>query len=306
MLGPAAQIVAIGEILWDVFPDGERLGGAPFNFAAQAARLGHPTALLSAVADDERGHKALVEAQRLGVSTDLIRTVRKPPTGHVTVAVDEGDQPDYVIHRPAAYDRVALTGEAARAIGENPPEWVYFGTLLQTDPAARATTLRLLDAAPKTRRLYDVNLRKDSYNRELLAELLPLATVLKINADETAQVRRLLGEPESDIETFAQEYAARYDYEGVCVTLGADGCYVLWNGREVRAESYPVLVRDAVGAGDAFAAAFVHGVSSGWTPQRTADFANRVGALIASRQGATPAWTIAEAIALKRKQEFRS
>jgi len=300
MLEPAAQIVAIGEILWDVFPDGERLGGAPFNFAAQGARLGHRTALLSAVADDARGRRALDEARRLAVSTDLIQTVPSPPTGEVTVDVDEGGQPDYVIHRPAAYDRVELTDAAAEALMTNPPEWIYFGTLLQTDTAARATTLRLLDAAPGARRLYDVNLRKDSYSRELLRQLLPLATVLKLNAGETAEVRRLFGEPESDMETFAQEYAARYGYEGVCVTLGADGCHVLWDGREVRAGSYPVTVRDAVGSGDAFAAAFVHGVSSGWTTEETADFANRVGSLIASRPGAVPAWTVAEAMALER------
>jgi len=301
MLEPAAEIVAIGEILWDVFPDGERLGGAPFNFAAQAARLGHLTALLSAVADDERGRKALAEARRLEVATELIGTVEMPSTGQVTVIVDEGGQPEYAIRRPAAYDRVALADTAAQALEANPPDWVYFGTLLQTDSAARATTLRLLAVAPKARRLYDVNLRKDSYSRELLAQLLPLATVLKINVSEAAEVRRLFGEPESDIETFAREYAARYGYEGVCVTLGADGCYVLWNGREVRAESYSVTMRDAVGSGDAFAAAFVHGVSSGWPTEQTADFANRVGSLIASRSGAVPAWTVAEAMALERK-----
>jgi fructokinase len=300
MLELATQIVAIGEILWDVFPDGERLGGAPFNFAAQAAALGHRTALLSAVADDERGSKALAEARRLAVATELIRTVEAPPTGYVTVSVDEGGQPDYVIHRPAAYDRVELADEAVTELRSNPPEWIYFGTLLQVDPAALATTLRLLDAAPQARRLYDVNLRKDSYSRELLGQLLPLATVLKINADEAAEVRRLFGEPESDIETFALDYAERYGYEGVCVTLGAAGCYVLWNGRGVRAESYRVTVRDAVGAGDAFAAAFVHGVVSEWTTEETAEFANRVGALIASRSGAVPVWTVAEAMALER------
>lgn len=301
MFERTAQIVAIGEILWDVFPEGERLGGAPFNFAAQAAGLGHETALLSAVAEDDRGRRALAEAHRLAVATELVRTVEAPPTGYVTVSVDDGGQPDYVIHRPAAYDRVELTDEAAEAIHRDPPEWIYFGTLLQTDPAALETTLRLLDAAPKARRLYDVNLRKDSYSRELLARLLPLATVLKINGDEAAEVRRQFGEPASDIETFAREYTERYGYEGVCATLGADGCYVLWNGsEEVRAESYPVTVRDAVGAGDAFAAAFVHGVSSGWTTERTADFANRVGSLIASRSGAVPVWTVAEAMALER------
>jgi fructokinase len=295
-----AQIVAIGEILWDVFPDGERLGGAPFNFAAQAARLGHRTALLSAVADDNRGRKALAEARRLDVATELIRMVEAPPTGHVTVSVDEGGQPDYVIHRPAAYDRLELADEAVEALRANPPEWAYFGTLLQTDAAARRTTLRLLDAAPEARRLYDVNLRKDSYSRELLAQLLPLASVLKINADEVAEVRRLFGEPEADVEMFAHICAARYGYEGVCVTLGARGCYVLWQGREVWSESYPVKVRDAVGAGDAFAAAFVHGLLSGWTIEKTADFANRAGSLIASRPGAVPAWTVAEAMALER------
>lgn len=300
MSDSAAGIVAIGEILWDVFDGEEHLGGAPFNFAAHTARLGHKTMLLSAVAKDDRGARALEKAEELGVSTRLIRRVEKPPTGHVTVTVDAGGQPEYVIHRPAAYDAVALSDEDLAWLSTKALGWVYFGTLLQTSQAARAVTRQLFRVAPQARRIYDVNLRRDSYNRELLAELLPLATVLKINASEAEEVRRLFKEPASDVPAFAREYAERFDYEGVCVTLGAQGCYVLWKGREILSESYPVTVRDAVGAGDAFAAAFVHGVTSDWPIEKTTDFANRVGSLVASHAGAVPKWSVDQAWRLVR------
>jgi fructokinase len=156
----------------------------------------------------------------------------------------------------------------------------------------------VLDAVPAAKRLYDVNLRKDSYSRELLAELLPLATVLKVNADEVVEPQRLFGEVATDAQTFARSYAARYGYTGICVTLGAEGCFVLWNGEEVFARGHAIVVADAVGAGDAFAAAFLHGVSHHWPIKKTADFANRVGALVASRRGRVPDWTEDQAWAL--------
>lgn len=292
------HIVAIGEILWDIFGAEEHLGGAPFNFAAHAARLGCRVEMLSAVGTDDRGRRALVAAESLGVSTRLVRTVESPATGSVTVTVDDLGQPDYVIHRPAAYDTVALSDRDVAALATDPPDWVYFGTLLQMAPSARAVTLKFLEAAPGANRLYDINLRKNSYSRELLAKLLPLATVLKVNVDEAAELQRLFGEPETDVQTFAREYATRFGYTGVCVTLGADGCFVLWNGEETSARGYSTVVADAVGAGDAFAAAFLHGVSSGWPIEETADFANRVGALVASRAGAVPEWAVDEAWAL--------
>lgn len=296
----SGRVIAVGEILWDVFDTEEHLGGAPLNFSVQAARLGHHVELLSAVAKDDRGRKALALAEQLPVSTALISVVDAPPTGHVTVTVDDDGQPDYVIHRPAAYDALSLTADALSSFVAQPPDWIYFGTLLQTNAAAHAVTKQLLESAPTASRLYDVNLRRDSYSRELLAELLPLATILKINVDEVAEVRRLFGEPSSDLSSFAHTYADRYGYKGICITLGADGCYLYWDGREMQSPSYPVVPRDTVGAGDAFTGAFLHGVINEWPIEKTADFANRVGALIASRPGAVPEWSSDEAWALRR------
>lgn len=294
MLDPV-HIVAIGEILWDVFGADEHLGGAPFNFAAHGARMRGRVDMISAVSDDDRGRRALAEAEKLGVSTRFMNTVEAPPTGVVTVAVDGAGQPDYVIHRPAAYDAVSISEQTLEQLARSPPDWVYFGTLHNTDPQALATTRRLLEAVPAVPRFYDVNLRKDSYSRELLAELLPLATVLKVNVDEAAEIQRLFGEPVTDAVTFAREYAARFAYLGVCVTLGGAGCSVLWSGEELTAPGYTADVEDTVGAGDAFAAAFIHGVSSDWPIEKTADFSNRVGALVASRPGAVPEWTAKDA-----------
>jgi fructokinase len=292
------HIVAIGEILWDVFGEDEYLGGAPFNFAAHAACLGAHVDLVSAVAVDDRGRRALAAAQKLGVTTELTTTVDTPPTGSVTVAIDAAGQPDYTIHRPAAYDAVSISETALKQLAISPPDWIYFGTLLNTDPRALATTRRLLDALPETSRFYDVNLRKDSYSRELLAILLPLATVLKVNADEATELQRLFGDPVTSSPAFARQYAARYGYKGVCVTQGAEGSFVFWQGKGHTAAGHVTTVTDAVGAGDAFAAALVHGLSNDWPIEKTADFANRVGALIAARQGAVPRWTVDEAWAL--------
>lgn len=289
------NILSVGEILWDVVEGDERLGGAPFNFAAQAARLGATVGMVSAVGDDDRGRRALKRARELGVKTNWIRTTSAHPTGHVTVTLEDG-QPDYVIHRPAAYDDVGLSEKDIEAIQAFAPDWIYFGTLHHTDRRPRAALERLLGALPRAQRFYDVNLRKESYSAELLADLLPHADVLKINQAEVAEVAGLLGMNE---KSFVRDAAEKFGLQAVCVTLAENGSRVWSPEGQLRAPGYTVRVADAVGAGDAYAAAFVHGLSRGWTMSETADFANRVGAVIASKSGATPEWSVEEARALE-------
>jgi fructokinase len=116
------KIVSIGELLWDVFDTGERLGGAPLHFAVQAHRLGHQVAFLSAVGYDERGRLALERMRALGLPTEFVGTANAP-TGTVTVTIDPSGEPGYVIHRPAAYDAVEFQDPGFQ------PDWIYFGTL---------------------------------------------------------------------------------------------------------------------------------------------------------------------------------
>ncbi len=288
------RIVVIGEILWDVFPDGERLGGAPLNFAAHSRQLGAAVDFVSAVGDDDRGREALRQAEALGLAGPFLQTVSRQPTGHVTVTLDRG-QPDYVIHRPAAYDAVDLAARDLEALRASKPDWIYFGTLLAHLPEPRLQLERLLETLPKTKRLYDINLRKSSWTEALIGELLSNADMLKINEDEAVVVAELFDGPSDDLERFARWGAARWKLDGVAVTRGAQGSSLLLADRWVESPGVRVELADAVGAGDAFAAAFLHGLENGWEAAEIADFANRVGALVASRQGAIPRWRPQEA-----------
>lgn len=295
------RVASIGEILWDVFGEQERLGGAPFNFAAHAARLGHDVVFLSAVGEDERGREAIRLAQELNVSTEFLHTVQELPTGHVTVVLDEAGVPSFTIHRPAAYDLFRLSPEELQKLAEFSPDVVAFGTLHQTTPAVKAQVRLVLDACPGARRFYDVNLRQDSYNVFLLEDLMLEASVVKLNREEMEQINRLFGLSFPSLEKACRYWCARYGWEIVAVTLGEEGCAVLAGEEWVESPGYAVKVVDTVGSGDAFAAAFVHGLAEGWPLAEVADFANRVGAVVASKAGAVPAWTLEECQALKRR-----
>ena len=291
------RLVVVGEILWDVFADDERLGGAPFNFAVQASRLGHEVTFVSAVGDDVRGRRALTEAREVGLSTETIAVTEEHPTGWVSVFVDDLGRPDYTLHRPAAYDAAALDAQGLDAIAGRQPSWIGFGTLHSMDPRARRLTQALIDANPQAHRLYDINLRKDSYESELVTCYLETADVVKLNEDEAAWLGDRFGLAK-DPAAFCRQAAERFGCQTVCVTLGPRGCCLLNDARLVEAPGYAVDVADTVGAGDAFTAGLLHGIDQGWPVERIADFANRVGALVAGRNGALPAWSLEELDAL--------
>ncbi len=291
------NIVAIGELLWDVFPSGERLGGAPFNFSAHATKLGHRVSFVSGIGQDGRGRRALKEMERLGVDARLVASVPDTPTGFVTVQLDAGE-PSYAIHRPAAYDFPSLDALQRNAILESRPAWIYYGTLAQSSLAVRAVTGRIVDASPSAQVFYDVNLRPSNDDPALVAELLSSATLVKLNEHETARLALEFSLPAAPLEVFSRALCNRFDCAGACITLGARGCAILYRGAFAECPGSRVQVQDAVGAGDAFSAALLHGLALNRPLDRTGDFANRIGALVASKSGAIPAWTLAEAQAL--------
>ena len=288
------HVFSVGEILWDLIGASEYLGGAVLNFSVQSSRLGHRVSLVSAVGDDPRGRLALSRARDLGLSTRFIRTVSDHPTGTVTVTVDAGGQPSYVIHRPAAYDFAALDDADLAELAAAPPGWIAFGTLHSMHPNARQLLRTAMQCFPHARRFYDINLRRDCYTPELVASLLELAHVVKLNDMEVGMVCEMLGTPEATLEAFCRAYAARFGWQAVCVTRGSEGCALLLGGEYLEIPGYRVTVADTVGAGDAFAAALLHGIQAGWPPRDVGDFANRLGALVASRAGGVPAWTANE------------
>jgi len=304
------KIISLGEVLWDVFPDAEHLGGAPFNFAAHARRLGHDVCFISAVGDDERGRAALAKMEQLGLATRFVQRLTGAATGIVSVRLDPAGQPTFTIHRPAAYDLVSLGPGDLAELSSPPADWIYFGTLHQMSPGARDLLAALIGINPRARRFYDINLRPASYEPALVRDLMKRASVVKLNDAEVRTAEDLFDFSGGSarfprpLEEFCRTGAEAYGWEAVCVTRGPQGCALLIDGEYAEVDGYPVEVADTVGAGDAFAAAFVHGLSgrrtSGWTPAEIGDFANRVGALVASRHGAIPSWTIEECRALVR------
>lgn len=293
------RIVSVGEVLWDVIEQKEHLGGAPFNFAAHLSRLGHTVFFVSGVGRDQRGERVLEKMTELGLSTEYVARVEDAATGVVEVQLDTSGQPQFKIHRPAAYDFAALSEQQLHRLSSQHPNWIYYGTLLQMSPQARSLTSALLASTGAARRFYDVNLRAGCYEARLVRELMAEATVVKLNEDEAFEIARIFQRPPcQSLEEFCRDYTREFGWKAVCVTRGARGCTLLINREYMEAEGYAVEVTDTVGAGDAFAAAFLHGLGAGWHARQIADFANRVGALVASRRGALPEWTIAEAMAI--------
>lgn len=199
--------------------------------------------------------------------------------------------------RPAAYDSITLADDHIETLREWDPSWLYYGTLYGARLEGKTVLDRLFQAFPSTCKFYDLNLRPGYDSPMLVRDLLARADVVKLNEDELDALHKFTSLPRA-IESSCREGSKRYGWKAVAVTLGAQGCGVLSGNEYVEASGYAVNVADPVGAGDAFAAAFLHGLSSGWPVDKIAQFANRVGALIASRHGAIPEWTLDEALAL--------
>jgi fructokinase len=294
------RIISIGEILWDVIGGQEHLGGALLNLSVHATRLGHDVSLVTAVGADQRGDRALEAMSGLGLSIGCVQRSEEWPTGIVTVTVADDGQPEFEIHRPAAYDSMQLDKPALERLAAWEPDWVCFGTLLSMYPCGRNVLFETIDALPRVRRFYDVNLRPKSFTTELVLELLGRATVVKLNQDEVYSLDARFQRSTRTLEEFCRDYAKRFRWEAVCVTRGELGCAILVRDQYVEVPGYRVQVADTVGSGDAFSAAFLHGLDAGWPAAYIGDFANRLGAVVASRPGGAAPWSIEEIQALSR------
>ena len=294
---PLPHVAVLGEVLWDLFEDSRRLGGAPLNFGVHARRLGHPVTLISALGADELGEQAAEIIASLDLNNHFLQKTSRFPTGTAQVRIEPGGATQFTIPRPAAYDAVDLSACDLELLEQSTPGWFYYGTLIASTDPGKNILHQILRALPGATKFYDLNLRPGSDSPRLVCELLPNADVVKLNEEELLRVHDFLGLPPT-IEAFCRKGSERYGWQAVGVTLGDRGCAVLAGGHYIEAAVHPVEVVDTVGAGDAFAAAFMHGLSLDWPAAEIACFANRLGALVASRHGAIPDWTMEEAVKL--------
>jgi fructokinase len=292
------RLVSIGEVLWDVIGEKEYLGGAPFNLCAHAVRLGHHPVFVSAVGFDDRGERALQTIKGQGIDTRYISQTYRAATGTSEIVLDEEGKATHRLRRPAAYDFVSLNDQQRSELTNTQPDWVCFGTLLQMELSPHSLTCRLLDEHMAAKKFYDVNLRPNCWTPDLVEELLHRATTVKLNEEEVDALAGIFECPKGPHVRFAEIAAKRFGLDLVCITRGSQGCFIWRNGQQVESPGFKVAVADTVGAGDAFSAALLHGLHEGWPIEEIGIFANRVGALVASRDGAAPAWTLEEALAL--------
>jgi fructokinase len=300
-MGEPHLILGIGELLWDILPDGSRLGGAPANFAVMAGRLGNHAAILSRIGRDELGRQAIDRLDPMPVETSFLQVDSQHETGRVTVGL-EGGEPHYTIHEPTAWDFLELSDEwvqlAARA------DAICFGSLAQRSPQARLTIQSLAAEASATCiRVFDVNLRAPFYSAEVLEESLELATVVKMNDAEAPLVLNLLDlaikEARGSGETLptaeylraaAERLLTQFpSLQMVAATRGSRGSLLVTRDEWDEHPGFPVKVADGIGAGDAFTAAMTHYMLRGAGLATLNEAGNRWGGWMASQSGAMPA-----------------
>lgn len=279
-------MVGFGEVLWDIFPDGRRLGGAPFNFVFHGRALGLDSAPVTRVGDDDLGREILRRAEEGGVPTAGVQRDDRHPTGTVRVELDGAGSPTFTIERDVAWDWIEY--DAAAADLARAADWICFGTLAQRAETSRETLNRVLADAPAGAcRLCDLNLRAPHDDPDVVEASLSRCDVLKLNDDEAAWIGKRWEWPRDAAEVCARLRDA-YGIDQVYVTLGAEGCLASAAGGEFHVPGERVDVVDTVGAGDAFAAGLVARLADGAGPAGAARFANRLGAFVAACRGATP------------------
>jgi fructokinase len=281
------DVLCVGELLWDALPEGLFLGGAPFNVARHLHTLGEAVSFASRVGDDVLGDEARRRLRAQGLD-GLVQTDDRLPTGFVRVALDaDTGEPDYEIVEPAAWDAIALTGPLRRRAEDAAA--LVFGSLAQRATPSRKTIRRLCET--DALRAFDVNLRPPYNDREVVEPSLRAADVVKVNEDELARLRgwfSLASAPEAAMADLAAAFGCR----AVCVTRGDDGAQLWQDGTCSQHPGYAVEVTDPVGAGDAFLAVLLAGLLDGRGGTPLLALAHRLGAYVAARAGALPAYEV--------------
>lgn len=277
----------MGEALWDVLPEGKKLGGAPANFAYHVSQFGLENRVVSAVGQDKLGAEIL-ENFRQKQLYGLIETVPYP-TGTVQVELDAEGVPCYDIKEGVAWDNIPYT-QALEGLASQ-TRAVCFGSLAQRSIVSRQTIHRFLDAMPDdadTLRIFDINLRQGFYTKEILCDSFRRCNILKINDEELVTVSRMFGYPGIDLQDKCWILLAKYNLKMLILTCGVNGSYVFTPGHVSFVETPKVQVADTVGAGDSFTAAFVAATLKGLPVAEAHRLAVDTSAYVCTQQGAMP------------------
>ena len=280
-------IVGMGEALWDMLPEGKKIGGAPANFAYHVSQFGFDSRVVSAIGNDELGTEILEVFEEKNLKHQIEKV--DFPTGTVQVTLDSEGIPCYEIKENVAWDNIPFTDELKRLALST--RAVCFGSLAQRNEVSRKTINCFLDTMPDIEgqlKIFDINLRQHFYTKEVLKESFEKCNVLKINDEELIVISRMFGYPGIDLQDKCWILLAKYDLKMLILTCGTNGSYVFTPGVVSFQETPKVPVADTVGAGDSFTAAFCASILNGKTIQEAHKLAVEVSAYVCTQSGAMP------------------
>ncbi|MFA4047454.1 carbohydrate kinase [Prevotella sp. PCHR] len=280
-------IVGMGEALWDVLPEGKKIGGAPANFAYHISQFGLSSCVVSAVGDDLLGNEIIANFTSKGLNS-LIEKVPYP-TGTVQVEIDQAGVPQYEIKENVAWDNIPYT-EQLEDIAKK-TKAVCFGSLAQRNVVSRETINRFLDVMPKDNDpliVFDINLRQGFYNKEILCNSMKRCNILKINDEELVLISRMFGYPGIDLQDKCWILLGKYNLKMLILTCGINGSYVFTPGNVSFLPTPQVEVADTVGAGDSFTAAFIASIIKGKSIMEAHSCAVQTSAFVCTKKGAMP------------------
>lgn len=280
-------VVGMGEALWDVLPEGKKIGGAPANFAYHVSQFGLPSCVVSAIGDDALGKEIIENFTSKGLD-QLIAEVPYP-TGTVQVEIDQTGIPLYDIKGNVAWDNIPYT-EHLDALAKR-TKAVCFGSLAQRNVVSRETINHFLDTMPKdddSLIVFDVNLRQGFYNKEILCKSMQNCNILKINDEELITVSRMFGYPGIDLQDKCWILLGKYNLKMLILTCGINGSYVFTPGNVSFQPTPKVGVADTVGAGDSFTAAFIASILKGKSVTEAHSIAVKTSAYVCTQKGAMP------------------
>ena len=280
-------IVGMGEALWDVLPEGKKIGGAPANFAYHVSQFGFDSRVVSAVGNDALGDEILEVFKEKQLKHQL--QVVNYPTGTVQVTLDSAGIPLYEIKEGVAWDNIPFTDDLKRLALST--RAFCFGSLAQRNEVSRVSINRFLDAMPdgdEQLKIFDINLRQGFYTKEIIRESCQRCNVLKINDEELVAISRMFGYPGIDLQDKCWILLAKYNLKMLILTCGTNGSYVFTPGVVSFQETPRVPVADTVGAGDSFTAAFCASLLKGKSVPEAHKLAVEVSAYVCTQSGAMP------------------
>lgn len=293
------KITCFGEVLWDIFPEHKKIGGAPLNVALRLKSIGIESSIITRVGNDDLGKDIIKYTNERGLSSHTFQVDKHYKTGEVLVTLDNQNTASYEISQPVAWDFIEYSEIAVEEVKKS--DAIIFGSLASRNKISRDTLFRLLDYAKF--KILDVNLRPPHYNAELLLELMQKADFIKLNDEELDEISGHFKLQKSALEDQVKAVAVHTNTNQICVTKGGKGATLFYNQAFYHNKGYKIKVVDTVGAGDSFLATLISEILQGVHPQKAIDYSCAVGAMVAGSEGANPIFHEKEIEDFIRSQE---